>query len=31
MRLAKQKLNTQSSMELEIMGADDFMSAIWWA
>jgi hypothetical protein len=31
MRLAKQKLNTQSSMELEIVGADDFMPAIWWA
>jgi hypothetical protein len=26
----KQKLNTQSSTETEIVGADDFMSAIFW-
>jgi hypothetical protein len=26
----KQKLNTQSSMELEIVGADNFMLAISW-
>jgi hypothetical protein len=27
----KQKLNTQSSTETDIMGADDFMPAICWA
>jgi hypothetical protein len=26
----KQKLNTRSSTETEIVGADDFMPAIWW-
>jgi hypothetical protein len=26
----KQKLNTKSSTEAEIMGADDFMPAIYW-
>jgi hypothetical protein len=26
----KQKLNTRSSMDTEIMGADDFMSLIFW-
>jgi hypothetical protein len=28
--LTKQKLNTQSSTESEIVGADDFMPAICW-
>jgi hypothetical protein len=30
MSLTKQKLNTQSSMESEIVGADDFMLVICW-
>jgi hypothetical protein len=30
MSLTKQKLNTQSSTESEIVGADDFMPAICW-
>jgi hypothetical protein len=30
MSSTKQKLNTQSSMESEIVGADDFMLAICW-
>ncbi len=30
MSSTKQKLNTRSSTELEIVGADDFMPAICW-
>jgi hypothetical protein len=30
MSSTKQKLNTRSSMESEIVGADDFMPAICW-
>jgi hypothetical protein len=30
MSLTKQKLNTQSSMESEIVGANDFVPAICW-
>ena len=30
MSSTKQKLNTQSSTEMEIVGADDFMPAICW-